>query len=231
MEGTPPIVPAPPARNRTWIWIAVVVGVLCLCLALLAAAIGLYFTLKPVNRIISLPEILPQLEKIPSLPFIPSLPIQPLQPDVPVQVDELVIDPYQPSPGDATISLAELVPAYEPANQPGTSEWKTSIPGSLPVLVYFGWCTTTRDVLEQNYSHLLILVEADGAPVPDENLSTYDDELGNQVCRARVGIVRQWPPGEHTIRISLLFDAPVNDGISDYPAGDYVDVFRITVLP
>jgi hypothetical protein len=48
-------------------------------------------------------------------------------------------------------------------------------------------------------------------------------------CKDFAGIIRAWPAGKHAIKISMRLDAKINDGWSDYPAGDYLEIYNITV--
>ncbi len=213
-EPVPPKEPnelVPSKKDKTWIWILAGAVVLCLCLVVVAGGVGLYvyLNLRPA-------EVAPLPEEVPS--FQPS-------------TETVVVEPYEPTPADPYPTLAGLIPNYQGSSAPGVHSWNVSVSSSQPVAIYFGWCTTTPVILDQNFEHIQFLIDVDDEPVDVGSLYVYNESLSGQVCRAIVGIVRQWPLGEHIIRVNMHFDAAINDGMGDYPAGDYVDVFNVTVTP
>jgi len=203
--------PVSPKKDKTWIWILAGAVILCMCLVVVAGGVGAYMYLNQRPA-----EIAPLPEEQP-----------PLQPSV----ETVVVEPYEPSPADTTRTLAGLAPNYQGSTVPGVHSWEVSVSSSQPVAIYFGWCTTTPAILEQNFEHIQFLIDVDDEPVDVGSLYVYNESLSDQVCRAIVGIVRQWPLGEHIIRVNMHFDAAINDGMGDYPAGDYVDIFNVTVTP
>ncbi len=214
-EPVPPKEPnelVPSKKDKTWIWILAGAVVLCLCLVVVAGGVGLYVYLnqRPAADVAPLPEEQP-----------------PLQPSA----ETVVVEPYEPTPADTTRTLAGLVPNYQGSSAPGVHTWEVSVSSSQPVAIYFGWCTSTPAILEQNFEHIQFLIDVDDEPVDVGSLYVYNESYSDQVCRAVVGIVRQWPLGEHVIRVNMRFDAAINDGMGDYLAGDYVDVFNVTVTP
>jgi hypothetical protein len=39
----------------------------------------------------------------------------------------------------------------------------------------------------------------------------------------------EWPDGTYTLEAVATFDEEINDGMADYPAGDYAFVYNVTV--
>jgi hypothetical protein len=45
----------------------------------------------------------------------------------------------------------------------------------------------------------------------------------------RSSVISQWPTGEYELKAVATFDETVNDGLGDYPAGDYIFVYNVVV--
>jgi hypothetical protein len=103
------------------------------------------------------------------------------------------------------------------------------VSASQPVLVFQGWCTSTKAVLDQNFQHIQYLVEVDGQPLDTSKLYQANISSIDKSCKDFVGLIRAWPAGKHTIKISMRLDARINDGWSDFAAGDYTEIYNITI--
>jgi len=96
-----------------------------------------------------------------------------------------------------------------------------------PIWLY-AWCTATTEVLNQNFQNIELKFMLDGVEVPLDQLVNEDLENSGQQCRLYYTALTDWPAGEHHLSITSTFTKPINDGFSDYEAGDYVleyDVF------
>jgi hypothetical protein len=102
---------------------------------------------------------------------------------------------------------------------------------NFPTVIAQGWCATTQNILNQNMQHISYNFFLDGTPLDLKNLQVVEGPAASNVCRRFVGIIRNWPEGQHVIRITRHQDMDLNDGANDIKAGDYVNVFNITVLP
>jgi hypothetical protein len=221
------IPPQSPRKDKTWIWVIVIAGILCVCLAALAVAIGVYSYLGQTPVLQIPPGIIPPSLVIPT-------PRQPTLPPVPTsesQPDEIIISPYQPTTHESTPTLTELVFDYRGATQPGMNTWNVTVYQDQPVMIYMGWCSTTQEILDQNFTHLNFAIQADGKPVDVEGLFTLEQQAQGMQCRSKVGIIQAWPAGAHQITETMTVDELINDGMGDYSAGDYADEFLITVMP
>jgi len=210
--------PAFPQKNDAWVWVLVILVVLCLCCILVGITVGGYFLIKQEG--VNFP--LPMLQTL--LPPSPALPTA-VAPSAPGSID---VQPYAPNSNQAG-TLQELSPGWQPSGAPGTQTWQVTLTSSEAAVIYVGWCTTDQTHLDQNYQHLTWTVEVDGKTLLLS--SRYEDDSSDvqQACRSYAGIVNSWPAGQHTIRTNMHVDQEINDGWNSYPAGDYVDVYRITV--
>jgi hypothetical protein len=204
-------------KNNKTVWIIVVVVALVLVCCLLVAMIGgLYYYLQQTN---ALPSFLTGNTPAPATGGAPTVASGPL-----------VVEPFDPT-SSTYPALAELVPNWSPATTPSSVIWSAYVSSNEPVLVFMGWCTTTSQILEQNYQHTSYKLVVDGQSVDVNSLFELDEQRTDRVCRSYVGLIKQWPGTQHTIVTTMTFDQTINDGWDDYPAGDYAETYDITVTP
>jgi hypothetical protein len=216
-----------PKKKKTWIWIVVAGLVLCLCLVALGA--GLYFFLNIRSEDVSTDQ--PGGSDYPPAPTMaPLATMFPTPTEMLTLPTTLVIEPFIPG-SEYAFSLTEMVPLYEGSSEPGVLSWDVSISATQPVVVQQGWCAASTAILEENFEHIELTFEADGEMVDPDSLYMEDYNEEDMFCRSYLGIIRAWPLGEHVIIYYMTFDAPINDGWGDYPAGQYIDQFVITVTP
>ena len=213
-------------KAATWIWIVVGVVVLCLCCAVVVAAIGAILYFWPAGSVIGPAATgTPELAEPTRIPYTPATPT-----NRPPPPGELVVEPFDPTSIPLGVyTLYDLNPAWTGRTEPGVSTWETAFPYYQPVVIFAGWCTTTQDILDQNFEHLSFTLEIDGEDIPVDGLVWTDNPGNGGTCRNYSGIVWAWPLGDHTVLQTMRFDEDINDGWGDYPAGEYVDRFEITV--
>ena len=127
-------------------------------------------------------------------------------------------------------ALAEEQYTEEDLAKPGTRTYTVKITDEKSTYFGYGWCTTTEEILRQNFEHI--------------NVKLYfnDDKLGEDVihpvsftssdglvCLQFVVLMSDWPAGEYNLEAVATFDEKINDGLADYEAGDYVFVYDVTV--
>jgi hypothetical protein len=210
-------IPVPHSKSNKGIWITVIVIVACLCLAVVAVGViggGYYY-----------------LNKNGQLPDIPFFPIRPtVTTGSNLGSGPVVIESFDPSSSNLP-TLQDLVTAWSGAITPSTSDWNITVTPYKQTLVFMGWCAATQGKLDENYQHIEWHLTIDSFPVDVNDLFELQETLPDQVCRTYVGLIRQWPGSFHTITTNQHLDATINDGWSDYPAGDYMDVYHVTVNP
>ena len=216
--------PASPKKDTAWIWIVVAIAaVLVLCLVVLVGA-GVFAVWKGY---VTIPGVnLPALQS-------PSIPHQVLPPSAnpgpKSTVTKITVEPYQPQPNDQIPTLQNLASNWQNPTGPTSNTYNITLSANQPVLLTSGWCTTTKAILDQNFQHIKYLVEVDGQSLDTSKL--YQENLSSvgQSCKDFAGLIRAWPTGNHTIKITMRLDAKINDGWSDYAAGDYAEIYNITV--
>jgi hypothetical protein len=95
----------------------------------------------------------------------------------------------------------------------------------------YGWCAGTKETRAANFENISLKFVLDGQEVPAEQLYTYDYEPSGMACRVVYTPLSKWPGGEHHLSITSTFGQVINDGTSDYEAGDYVYEYTVYVKP
>lgn len=214
--------PTSPKKSTTWIWIVIAIAVVLLfCLVLLVGAGAFavwkgYITLPGINR--------PALTS-PAFPTAKA----PSQPNPSTAPTSITVEPYQPQQNDRYPGLQDLATNWQNPTGPSSNTYDITVSTNQPVLLASGWCTTTKAILDQNLQHIQYLVEVDGQSLDTSKL--YQSSLSSvgQSCKDFVGLIRAWPIGKHTIKITMRLDAKINDGWNDFAAGDYTEIYNITV--
>ena len=114
--------------------------------------------------------------------------------------------------------------------KPGTFKFTVKITDDKPIYFNYGWCTTSEEILRQNFEHITV------------RLFFNDDELGRDVvhpvtftrsdglvCLNFGVLMSDWPAGNYKLETAVTFDEKINDGIDDYEAGDYIHQYNVTV--
>jgi hypothetical protein len=128
-------------------------------------------------------------------------------------------------------SLASERYAEDELSQAGrTYTYTTTLARSLDLIWLNGWCTTTPELLQENYEHITLEFLVGDTPVDLEQFALIEglSESG-LYCRAYYTVVTNWPSGETLLTSRVTFDAPINDGLADYPAGTHEYVYDVTV--
>jgi C-terminal processing protease CtpA/Prc len=113
---------------------------------------------------------------------------------------------------------------------PGTVEWTVPLQASEPLIWNYSWCASDSATLDQNFQNIDLKFVLDGVDVTDQ-LSSADGQSGGQSCRFVVALLTDWPAGEHHLSITATFRSKINDGTSDYAAGDYIQEYTVFVKP
>jgi hypothetical protein len=213
--------PQPKKTNPT-IWVIVAILVILLCCILVAAGLtGAYFLIRRSGGLNNV---------TPLLPF-SSTPNQVGPGTVPtLSSGPLVVEPFDPSSGFYP-ALPDLVPNWSGPTKPSTQNWSLNVPANQPVLIYLGWCTSTSQILQQNDQQITWSLTVDGQAVNVQKLFASNEQQSGQVCNSYVGIIRNWTGTQHKITTTMTVAQKINDGWNDYAAGDYTDVYNVTVTP
>ena len=141
----------------------------------------------------------------------------------------VVLESLQEREGIYLASLAKEQYTDEDTAQPGTLTYTVEITEDTPTYFNYGWCTTTEEILEQNFEHIKIGLYFNGDALPGEVVHPITYQISDMVCLDFVALLSDWPNGEYTLRAVATFDEQINDGIADFEAGDYIYEYNVTV--
>jgi hypothetical protein len=118
----------------------------------------------------------------------------------------------------------------EDFSRPGTLTFTVRLPNNKPAYFSYGWCTTTEEILTQNFEHIKVKLSINGKALGSDVVHpitfTRPDGL---VCLDYGVLMTEWPAGDYELEAAATFDEKINDGIADYAAGDYVFIYKVTV--
>jgi hypothetical protein len=123
-----------------------------------------------------------------------------------------------------TEEIAGLGPKYT---------YTVELPASEPVSFGWAWCTTTQEILDENFEHLIYTFKLDGQEIPLDRF-VVDDYFSDDMegyCREYYTVLTDWLPGNYTLERSMEFDQLINDGWDDYQAGTTIYEYDVTVTP
>ena len=128
-------------------------------------------------------------------------------------------------------SLAQEQYTDEDYAKPGTLAYTVNVtPEDLPVYYSYGWCAVDEDTLVQNFEHMTVQLSINGEPIPEEMVHNLTFTSQNNLLCVDFGVlIREWPAGEYTLEAVATFEEPINDGLADFEAGDYIFVYNVTV--
>ena len=114
--------------------------------------------------------------------------------------------------------------------KPGTLTFNINITDDKSTYFNYGWCTTTEEILQQNFEHISVKLYFNdqelGSDVVHPVSFTSPDGL---VCVDFGVMMSDWPNGTYKLEAVSTFNERINDGLADYEAGDYVFVYNVTV--
>jgi C-terminal processing protease CtpA/Prc len=102
---------------------------------------------------------------------------------------------------------------------------------SEDVLWGWGWCASSKQILDDNFEHISLSFSLDGEVLSSSEFGEFPYEQGSQSCLSYYGLLTDWPDGEHKLNTVVTFDAPINDGQADYAAGTQTFDYSVFVSP
>jgi len=134
-----------------------------------------------------------------------------------------------------TLSLATYAfsspPSFPEINQPGDVYlFRIRLTNSIHLLWDYGWCTTTPEILDENFAQMKIEFLLNGTPVTKDRLAITESQretIGD--CRSYTALVKDWPPGQHQLETRVTFLQPTDDGWNLYPQGMHMFKYFVYV--
>lgn len=141
----------------------------------------------------------------------------------------VVLESLQESEGVYLASLAKEQYTDEDTAQPGTLTYTVEIKDDTPTYLNYGWCTTTQEILLQNFEHIKLGFYINGRPLSRDVVHTFPSQSNDMVCLSFVTLMSNWPEGEYQLAAVVTFDEQINDGLADFEAGNYIYEYNVTV--
>lgn len=143
---------------------------------------------------------------------------------------DTVIDTLKGKDWYALIDFAKERYTDEEMAKPGTFKYTVEIKNDKPTYFNYGWCTTTEEILQQNYQHIRVELFYNGKKLPDDVVHTLTYTTPDGMTCGDFGVMfLKLPTGTHRIEAVATFDEKINDGLSDYDAGEYFYEYDVTV--
>jgi len=114
---------------------------------------------------------------------------------------------------------------------PGVLKYTVALSRSESLIWAYAWCAKDAATLEQNFSQIDLKFTLAGEDVSLEQFTVLEVESGGQQCRLIYTALSEWKPGEHRLSTQVTFKSDINDGTSDYEAGDYIYDYTVYVKP
>jgi hypothetical protein len=126
--------------------------------------------------------------------------------------------------------LAEEQYTDEDYARPGTLTFTVNLTDDRPTYFSYGWCTTTEEILQQNFEHIRLRLSINGEQLDSDVVHSLSSTRPDGFVCLEFGVLaREWPPGEYIVEMVATFDEQINDGAADFEAGDYIFVYNVTV--
>lgn len=111
--------------------------------------------------------------------------------------------------------------------EPRLQTYTVPLAKSETVIWAYAWCAANQDMLEKNFKQIKLTFNLNGRDISQDQLAVYDTESGGNKCRLVYTALSDFKPGEHHAILTAVFTGTVNDGMSDYAPGEYVDDYAI----
>ncbi len=113
-------------------------------------------------------------------------------------------------------------------SQPGIFTYPVVVDRAEQVRWEWFWCAQSQAILEDNLKSVNLKFDLDGQDVTPA-LQNMDFQNGGWACRTFFVSIDNWPAGTFHLTNTLTITKAVNDGSSDYSAGEYVYKYAVTV--
>lgn len=115
-------------------------------------------------------------------------------------------------------------------SKPGTLTFTVNLPNDKPTYFNYGWCTTTEEILKQNFQHIQVKLYFNGNELGSDVIHPLTLQRADGLtCFDYAVLLSDWPVGKYRLEAVATFDETINDGVADYAAGDYVFQYNVTV--
>jgi C-terminal processing protease CtpA/Prc len=116
-------------------------------------------------------------------------------------------------------------------SQPGTVVYTVPLGDEQSVIWGYAWGAPDATTLEENFENIKLKFTLDGQDVSEDLFNVTEVDANGKTYRFIYTSLSNWPAGEHHLTTTVTFMSPLNDGVQDYPAGDYILEYTVYVQP
>ncbi len=176
-------------------------------------------------------------EAPPAASLVPAAPTTPPEP-APSEVADLPDLEDDPDAVSRIINSGDSTTLYQLINEtgqdgtttPNAEHYTVDMGSDTQIDLGPGWCTKTAAIRDDNKKHFDPAITINDSSIPDRQLTYYEWKTDDgKFCFSWDIIASNWPVGEHRVTEAYTFDAPINDGWDDYPAGEFTTEYTVTV--
>ncbi len=121
------------------------------------------------------------------------------------------------------------VETYETMMPGNTYTYTVIMPKSQKAVWAWWWCTSSPELLVDNYQKLGFKFSLNGVDIPLSQMTEVALEGNGYYCKVYASALDQWPAGEYHLKTEATFKTPLNDGFGDYPAGTLTIEYAVYV--
>lgn len=127
-------------------------------------------------------------------------------------------------------ALAEEQYTEEDYARPGRLTYTVNVTDDQPVYFSYGWCAVDEETLVQNFGHMRIRFTLNGEALEEDVIHNLTFTAPNNMLCADFGVlITEWPDGDYKLEAVITFLEPINDGLDDFEAGDYIFEYNVEV--
>lgn len=128
-------------------------------------------------------------------------------------------------------AFSTVFPDLPEINQPGDVYlYEIQLFDTMPLVWSYAWCTTTQEILEENFTHIQLEFIVNETPVPPDQFAVIDYQRSDDApCREYAVLVKEWTPGQHQLESRVTFTQSIHDGWDLYPGGTHIYKYIVTV--
>ncbi len=115
------------------------------------------------------------------------------------------------------------------AQVPATFQFTIQLDNDRRLTWGWGWCTTSPEVLAQNYEHIKLELFVNGQPIDLKYFAVVEQQPSGLACKSYSTVVYGWPSGETQLEVRATFTEMINDGQADYPEGTQTFKYSVTL--
>jgi len=115
--------------------------------------------------------------------------------------------------------------------KPGTFTYTISLAKSEDLIWAYGWCASPEK-FDQNWEHIKFQFYMGSQAIAVNQLFKYEySPDSSQKCLYYYNVLSDWQTGDNHLTIKSTLDQSINDGKSDFPAGDWNYDYIVYVKP